>query len=131
VWFLRERLYPLASAAGATLVLVGFSPTLKTRATYCLPSRFAANALARCDTTRAAASNAAGEAALRALADAHDGVVYFPIMDLFCEPDRCRATIPGTDTFWAFDEHHFTVAGGMFLWPFWCGFFRSMNWFRG
>ena len=57
-------------------------------------------------------------------------VAFFNLLDLFCEPTRCRAVIPGTDTFWAFDSHHFTAAGGMYLQPFWCSFFASHNWFR-
>lgn len=128
--FVRSALHPLVARNGAKLVLVGDSPKLRTRATYCLPSRFAPRALERCDTPRSAAGSTQVDAALQAFADEHEDVAFFGLFDLFCEATRCRATIPGTNTFWIFDEHHFTVAGGMYLWPFWCSFFASNNWFR-
>ena len=70
------------------------------------------------------------EAAWARFASQHAHVAYMPLSELYCEASRCRATIPGTNTFWAFDEHHFTAAGGMYLWPFVCDFFASHGWFR-
>ena len=66
--FVRDALRPLVSGKGAQLVLVGDSPKLKERATYCLPSRFAPHALERCDTPIAEARDATVESALQTIA---------------------------------------------------------------
>jgi hypothetical protein len=117
------------STKQAKLLLVGDGPKLKERATYCLPARFASNALERCDTPNDQATWGNLDTVLRGYAQLHSDVFFFPLTGLFCESSRCRATIPGTNTFWAFDEHHWTAAGGMYLWPFWCSFFAAQNWF--
>ena len=128
--YIRDTLYPMVQQKGAKLILIGDSPYLRNRATFCLPSRFAPNALENCDTPRAQAQDAAKTASLQSLAALHpQSIFFFDLFDLFCEQTRCRATIPGTDTYWAFDEHHWTVAGGMYLWPFWCDYFSAHNWF--
>lgn len=128
--FVREVLQPLVSTKQAKLLLVGDGPKLKERATYCLPARFASNALERCDTPNDQATWGSLDTVLQSYAQLHSDVFFFPLADLFCESSRCRATIPGTNTFWAFDEHHWTAAGGMYLWPFWCSFFAAQDWFR-
>jgi hypothetical protein len=128
--FVTNELYPLTHSKDVTLVLVGDSPVLKQRATYCLPSRFVPNAVERCDTPREDAIWSTVDSWLQGVAGEHDDVEYFGLADLFCEEDRCRAIIPGTNTYWAFDEHHFTTAGGMYLSPFWCDWFASKRWFN-
>ena len=47
----HQRTQAAANAEEAKLLLVGDGPKLKERATYCLPARFASNALERCRGT--------------------------------------------------------------------------------
>ena len=130
--FMTSELVPLAANTGATIVLVGPTPVIAARATQCLPTRFATTALERCDVPRANAHAFGGpmNTAMQALADAHDRVYHFEVAEFYCEAMRCRATIPGTSTYWVFDDNHFTQAGSMYLWPWWCNFFHRHGWFR-
>jgi len=137
VEWIRSILAPSVTSRGASLVIAGDNPRLIQRGDLCIPTPFNANALARCDSSlrdadpsRLSDEGAGVSHALRSLAERTDGVYFFDLFGLFCEPRRCRAVIPGTTAYWLFDQDHFTATGDNYLWPFWCSFFKQHGWFR-
>lgn len=104
-------------ARGATLLLLGDGPYLKDFGFNCKTDATAAD----CDTPRQDAEPEFFrdvETFYENLADGHADTLFFPVFDLFCADDLCRAYIPGTDTVAVTDKGHWTTASSLYLAPF-------------
>ena len=126
----------VVKAKGASLVILGDTPTLPARGTYCIDSPTSPDASERCAYVWDAPdspmlgdkqSDESSAVAYNLLAQ-DESTYFFDMRSLLCTDDgHCGATVPGTSTLAFFDDHHITTAAAMYLWPFLCSMFEAEN----
>ena len=140
-WYNRSVI-PMLAARGATFLLLGDYPGIKT---VCSGSNAAS--LASCVNGEANAlsqrsvdgrtknpvtrGDLSGTAA--AFAASHEGVRFMSLAPFFCSSpfsadSKCTTFLPGT-TVMAHMDDHINRAGAMYLWPFFCSIFRGWGFF--
>jgi len=127
--FFRNVVVPILSAAGASLVIMGDPPMTKNSISYCTPSVFKPDAFKGCETAFAPEANWDQNQEFKVLTTETDNVFYFDIYEHFCTDAVCGIVVPGTTTFAYIDNSHLTTMGGLYLWPYFCAFFRARGFF--
>ena len=105
----------VVKAKGASLVILGDTPTLPARGTYCIDSPTSPDASERCAYVWDAPdspmlgdkqSDESSAVAYNLLAQ-DESTYFFDTRSLLCTDDgHCGATVPGTSTLAFFDDHH-------------------------
>lgn len=127
-----RRLAAIVKSKGANMVILGDTPELPTRGSYCIATAMSPHAGDRCRFSWGSSmpQSAIHEELVYAdfLEAEPDVTFFFPLRQLFCDDSAeeiCDANVPGTDTLAFYDNMHLTTAGALYLWPYLCSFFSE------
>jgi len=128
-----EYLGQLASTKGASVLLIGDTPTLAGKGWKCIPTWFNPDAEKACSRSKEEVDKGVRpyHQALETLSQRHGNMFFFDYHDLLCSSSTCGPFIPNTKVLGMWDDDHLTAEGSRYLWPFLCSVLTDIAKDRG